>query len=319
MLTPPLVSVVVPAYNVGPYVRAAVDSALRQSFQDLEILVINDGSTDDTLERLSDLRDSRLRIVSRRHGGLSEARNTGVGLATGKYVAFLDGDDEWERDKLKYHIEVLDRCPEIDLTFCLSRVTDEGGADTGRISRRAAGDVSLRELLVENLVSNGSSAVVRREALRSAGGFDTSLRACEDHDMWIRIASLRQNNVWCVPLPLTRYRIRSGQMTKDLDLMKSQWERMMAKARSVAPVDVAATKAASRARFHRYLAYLAYEDRDFPRSLELLASALRQQALTVLRDRRTWILAGALLARRVLSDNAHRAVDQFARHLRARL
>ncbi len=315
----PLVSVVIPAYNVGPWVRNAVESALRQSCRNLEVLVVNDGSTDDTAERLSDLADPRLRIISRPRGGLSEARNTGIRLAAGKYVAFLDGDDEWMRDKLDYHVEVLDCRPEIDFTFSLSRAIDEQGDTLGRTSRRASGYVSLRRLLVDNLVSNGSSAVVRRDVLVRTGGFDATLRACEDYDMWIRIASLRPNNGWCIPRALTCYRIRHGQMTKDIARMQSEWERVRAKARSIAPADVAATEAASRARFHRYLAYLAYENRDFSTSRELLASALRLHAGALICDRRTWILGGALLARHVLSDTAHRTVDRFARQLRARL
>jgi cellulose synthase/poly-beta-1,6-N-acetylglucosamine synthase-like glycosyltransferase len=313
------VSVVIPAHNVGPWIRSAVDSALRQSFRNLEVLVIDDGSTDDTLERLIDLRDSRLRIVSRRQGGLSEARNTGVGLAAGRYVAFLDGDDEWVCDKLEYHVEVLEGRPEIDLTFSRSKAIDERGEVIGRISRRASGSVSLRQLLMENLVSNGSSAVVRREALIRTGGFDNTLQACEDYDMWIRLASQRQHNVWCIPHALTRYRIRPGQMTKDVARMQSQWARVRAKARSIVPGEVAATEAASCARFSRYLAYLAYENGDYSTARQLFASALRRRARTVAFDRRAWILGGALLARSILSNTAHRAVDRFARQLRARL
>ena len=123
----PSVSVIVPAYNVAPYIRQAVESALRQTLTSLEVILVDDGSTDGTIAQLSGLGDQRLRPIRREHAGVCASRNTGAALARGPYLGFLDGDDVWLPDKLRRHVAVLEAHPEIDLTSSLSRVIDEAG------------------------------------------------------------------------------------------------------------------------------------------------------------------------------------------------
>ena len=104
----PTVSVIVPAYNAARFIEGAIDSVLAQSYTDFELLIVNDGSTDDTLARCERYSDPRIRIVKQDNRGLAGARNSGVREACGEYLAFLDADDLWRNDKLERHVEHLE-------------------------------------------------------------------------------------------------------------------------------------------------------------------------------------------------------------------
>jgi glycosyltransferase involved in cell wall biosynthesis len=107
------VSVVMPAYNVAPFIATSVESVLQQSFTDLELIVVDDGSVDGTADRLSGFRDPRLRVIRQANSGSAAARNSGILLASGQYMGFLDADDLWAPTKLETHIGFLERHPDI--------------------------------------------------------------------------------------------------------------------------------------------------------------------------------------------------------------
>src|SRR5690348_3220516 len=124
-------SVLMPVYNGGPYVEAAVQSALDQSCEDFELIVVDDGSTDGCLEKLAGLADARIRVLSQAHQGAPAALNAGLRVASGEWIALLDADDLWMPGKLEAHWECISGHPELDLTFDWSRWIDEDGRDTG--------------------------------------------------------------------------------------------------------------------------------------------------------------------------------------------
>ena len=169
-----LVTVVLPAYNVGPYVAEAVQSVLEQTYEMLELIVVDDGSTDDTVEQLQAIHDDRLRVIRQSNAGSSAARNTGIVAGRGEWIAFIDGDDVWLPQKLERHVAYLRARPDADLTFAWSRVVDERGRDTGRTSVHAAGVVSFERLFAQNVIGNGSAVVLRRSALDAGGAFRRS-------------------------------------------------------------------------------------------------------------------------------------------------
>lgn len=310
-------SVVMPAFNVAPYVRESVESVLRQSFSSLELIVVDDGSTDGTLDQLWNIADPRLRIVQQSNGGSSAARNNGIQIASGKYIGFLDADDLWAPNKLETHIRFLDQHPEIDLTFSRSEIIDEFGQRTGRTSVPVSGEVSFKDLVIDNVVNNGSAVVMRRAALDQAGYFDMELKACVDLDLWLRVALLRPHNTYCFGQLLTKYRMRSGQITKDWRRMETEWAKMFAKMRIIAGAQAERVSAKARGKFSRYLAYIAYENGDYTNSSRLLLRSLRVSPLSVIIDRRTWVLASALGARAILPGRIHQSCDAFARKFRA--
>ena len=125
-MSPPTVSVVIPAYNAAWCVHKAIDSVLAQDFRDLEVVVVNDGSTDDTMAVLRRYGDS-IQVVSQSNGGMSSARNAGIRASRGEFLAFLDSDDWWLPGKLRGQVELLRNRPELGFCSCTARVEDMEG------------------------------------------------------------------------------------------------------------------------------------------------------------------------------------------------
>lgn len=186
----PLVSVITPAYNVAKYIGETVDSVLRQTCGDFEYLVIDDGSTDDTVAvvRAHAGQDPRVRLVAGEHQGVVRVRNTGLREARGKYIAFLDGDDRWRPRFLERHVALIESLPpEVGLVFCRSRTILENGTPIFFLWQRA-GRYDFDDFLVMgNPARTGSSLLIRRSCFGEVGGFDESVYV-EDLEMWLRIA-----------------------------------------------------------------------------------------------------------------------------------
>jgi glycosyltransferase involved in cell wall biosynthesis len=211
MSSPPLVSVVIPAFNAARYIRQAVDSVLNQSLQDLELIVVDDGSTDDTRDVLSRVSDPRLRVLGDTNHGPAYARNQGcrAALAT-RYVAFLDADDWWDVDKLLEQTRFLEANPELVAAGCFMRYVSSSGkvlGETGQVLKAA--DLS-RVAAGELFPFPMSSLVVRRAALARSGQFDESFRypGSEDLDFVSRLAQAGQ--MQCLPQVLGNYRVHPG-------------------------------------------------------------------------------------------------------------
>lgn len=311
-----VVTVVMPAYNVEHFVTTSVRSVLEQSYPALEFIVVDDGSTDSTAARLGEVADARLRVIHQANGGSSAARNAGIARGTGEFIAFIDGDDVWLPEKLGKHVAALREHPGVDLTFAWSRIVDERGNDTGRTSVPVSGTVSFERLMAMNVVGNGSAVVLRREALDRAGYFDEELFAAVEHDVWLRVALLRQGNVMAIPEVLSLYRMRAGQITKDWRRMETAWRQLVEKIRRLAPGRVATVEGEARARMYRYVAYIAYETGEFSQAARHLVKAVSGSPLVILRDRGTWVLTAGLAVRVLLRRGAHRWVDAFARRVR---
>jgi glycosyltransferase involved in cell wall biosynthesis len=188
----PSVSVVIPTYNRASVVTRAVRSVLAQTHRNFEILVVDDGSTDETAAVVSALRDDRIRYLpSSRQSGASAARNRGIDAARGDVVAFVDSDDEWLPEKLELQLARLrDTDPRTALVYCrLQRhddLTDRPIPDRSRQQPIHEGDVYWR-LLTGWHPATPSLVIIRRDALRDVGGFDTALYTGEDYDLWLRL------------------------------------------------------------------------------------------------------------------------------------
>jgi glycosyltransferase involved in cell wall biosynthesis len=183
----PLVTVITPAYNVGPYIGEAVDSVLAQRFRDFEYLVVDDGSTDETVAEVRRRTDSRLKLVIARHGGSASARNAGLDRAQGQFVAFLDADDRWHSDFLERQVAILQAAGgDIAAVFARSRVISQTGRLYGFRWQRA-GRYDFDDMLVDSCPPRtGSSLLVRKSAFDAAGHFNDE-RTVPDLDMWLRI------------------------------------------------------------------------------------------------------------------------------------
>ncbi|WP_296718870.1 glycosyltransferase [Erythrobacter sp.] len=208
--TLPLISVVIPAYNRAATIARAVNSALAQDYDRFEIIVVDDGSTDNTRAALEAITDSRLRLVAQPNAGVAAARNRGIAEARGEFVALLDSDDEWLPGKLAAQAECFMRgSPRLGLVYT---GFESLGADGVRHVHEARHRGWIyRDLLARNVVTgSGSTTMFRRAALDLVGGFDTALPANEDYDLVLRVARFFEAD--CVAAPAARYH-DSGDMT----------------------------------------------------------------------------------------------------------
>ena len=181
----PTVSVIIPTYNRWPLLGEAIESVLAQTFTDFELIVVDDGSTDATAAELGKY-SSRLRSISQSRSGVSAARNRGVSAARAPYIAFLDSDDLWLRNKLRDQMRLMAATPEVRISQ-----TDEIWIRNGRRvnpkakNTKLSGDIFLRSL--DLCLVSPSAVMIQKMLFEQLGGFDESLPVCEDYDLWLRI------------------------------------------------------------------------------------------------------------------------------------
>ncbi len=292
-----LLSIVIPVYNTEKFVGEAIQSALDQTLEDTEVIVVNDGSTDrsaEVIERFSD--HPALRVVSQANAGNTAARNTGLGLAEGKYIGFLDSDDKWHPDKGARHVALLERSPDLDLTYSWSRQIDELGRDTGGRSRPRPLRPRFDDLVVQNLTGSATSIVFRRTAAEQVGGMRDEADSCSDHEFVLRIAALRSGNCAAIPECLYDYRTRHGQITADWRRIQKDAAYVLEVARGLSPASVARVERRALGERLRYLAYLAFRGGERGESLGLVMKAWATDPLGLCPRRRAWTTSLMILS-----------------------
>ena len=307
----PLVSVVVPAFNVSAFIKQSVRSALNQTLSDLEVIVIDDGSNDSTGKVIEDISDNRLRMFRKPNGGCASARNVGFAVSRGKFIAFLDGDDYWFANKLERQLALFEKHPDADLIFSLSCLVDENDRKEGIQKPGVYRTYTFQDLLIENPVGNGSAAVFRRRALELAGPFDESLPACSDYDMWLRIVKIRPDNFICLPEVLIYYRRRSGQTTSNWRRMRKAYQQVLNKIRLEDQQTVDRVEHQLLCHRNRYLAFIAYEEGKLKRAYWLFRESMNASKRTFFLDSRSWLLGCALFSKAFLPGGVDTALLRF--------
>ena len=213
----PKVSVVIPTHNRAALLRRAVLSVLGQTVEDFEVVVADDASVDGTCEMVQSIGDRRIKHIRHSHNrGVSAARNSAIAVAAGEYIAFLDDDDEWLPDKLRYqidHIDTLGRnvgaisCGNYEVESSSNRVLAE-------IRPSLRGDI-FEKLLTQGFFSRTSTVLVRASCFRKVGVFDTAFRYGEDFDMWLRLA--REYAFDYVAKPLARVYLQPNGLTRNYE------------------------------------------------------------------------------------------------------
>jgi glycosyltransferase involved in cell wall biosynthesis len=236
-----LVSVVMPAYNAESTIRSSLRSVLNQTFVQLDIIVVDDGSTDSTAAIATAIgaADPRVRLIQQTNAGVAAARNKGVLQARGDLVAFIDADDLWHPAKIEKQVEMLRRLGDrVGVIYTWSWFIDAGDRLEARFfAPDEAGDV-YATLVLHNIVGNGSVPLVRKACLVECGGFDTGLRTaraqgCEDLRLWLRIAERYEFAV--VPEFLVGYRQDTANMSRNIDEMRRSYSFVIAEARRLHP------------------------------------------------------------------------------------
>ncbi|MDF0698538.1 glycosyltransferase family A protein [Rhizobium sp. MC63] len=220
-LTRPLVSVVIPAFNASRYIELTLRSVVCQTYQNLEIIVVNDGSTDDTAKMVEQAAraDSRIRLLSTSNRGVAAARNTGIRESAGRYVAFLDADDLWHQTKIEKQVNALSRLsPKWAAVYVLHYIIDHDDEIIRSCTPNAARGYLYARHLTFKYVGNGSSLLVRRDVALEVGGFDSSYAAqgiggCEDLDFELKLAARYLIEV--IPERLVGYRQYPGNMSSN--------------------------------------------------------------------------------------------------------
>ncbi len=230
----PVVSAVIPAFNAAWCVGKAIDSVLAQSFRDFELIVVNDGSTDDTADVLAGYGDS-IRVVDQANGGMSHARNSGIREARGEFIAFLDSDDWWLPEKLARQVTLMRARPELGFCSCSARVEDVEGRLLNLWECRSWQGSFLAHLFESGADVPGSCSAVlaRRHLVQNAGAFDESLQGVEDPDLWIRLAAISEYA--CLAEPMAVILRRPGSVSRNLEAMRGSAIRVMHKNRHLLP------------------------------------------------------------------------------------
>ena len=185
----PVVSIIIPCYNAEKTIKETIDSILLQTFTNFEIIVINDGSTDNTLPVIHQLKNDRIRVFSFENSGPQKSRNRGIEQAHGEYIALIDADDLWTPDKLASQLEALQNTPAAAVAYSWTDIIDETGQVIQSTARsQAQGDI-FAELLKHNFLANGSNPLIKAEAMRAVGGFDEAILAGQDWDMYLTLAA----------------------------------------------------------------------------------------------------------------------------------
>jgi len=219
MSTTTLVTVVIPTYNRERYLGEAVESVLAQSFQNIEVIVVDDGSTDNT-RSVAERYAARVHYVWQANAERGSARNHGLRLARGEFVAFLDSDDLWTSDKLERDLDQLRRRPEIGVVYSDVEIIDSSGRLVSRLRKARHDGVVTARLIRENFVTM-SAHLMRTWAACAAGGFreERNLAGSEDWEFWVRLSTRVQ--FAHIPLPTTRVRTHAENTMNDAQRMES--------------------------------------------------------------------------------------------------
>lgn len=254
----PKVSVIIPAYNAMTYLPVTLASVLRQTFTDLEVLIIDDGSSDNLEQWFTELIDPRVKLIRQENQGVAAARNTGIANAQGEYIAFLDADDLWEPTKLEKQVSCLENNPQVALVHTNMGLIDWQGKSLGRVIKSPAEGDALKKILQQNTVVT-SSVMIRKFCLEKVGVFDINLRSSEDWDLWVRIAASYPLAV--IKEPLGYYRLHNNNMTKNWRMLEQDLQ-IIEKIFQGVPDELLHLKNRSYSNANIYLAWKALQNGD---------------------------------------------------------
>lgn len=226
-------SVVIPTYNRAEFLRSAITSVLNQTFQDFEIIVVDDASRDNTPEVVRSFNDRRIKYIRHEvNKGDAATRNAGVRVCNGKYIAFLDDDDEWLPEKLEKQIDLLENsAPEVGGVDIGALLMDRTSGEILRIRIPKKRENLFEEMFITNCLAT-SCILLRKECFEKVGLFDESIPFCSDYDMWIRIS--KEFHFECIKEPLVKYYIHgNGSLTTNHGLVIRGMEAMLKKYRQL--------------------------------------------------------------------------------------
>lgn len=268
------VSVIITTFNSMRFFPETLESVLQQTFADIEVIVVDDGSSDGISDWIRSVEDSRIVFHTQSNQGVSSARNAGISLARGEYIAFLDGDDVWAPTKLERQVTVLDLDDEVGLVHTWLALMDEGSRLTGRVMKPHSEGEIWKEIVESNMIAC-SSVIVRRSCLDVVGTFDSTLIVAEDWDLWIRVAAAYRISV--IKAPLVQYRIHPSSKSKRYPEMVEDFRKIIERAFQAVPYEYLPIRSRSYGRVNLCIAWkcIQAKEPDFAK-----ANFFCQQALS---------------------------------------
>lgn len=308
----PTISVIVPAYNAEKTILETIQSLQKQTFSDFEIIVINDGSTDGTVELLNTIEEPQLKVFSYQNGGLPVARNRGISHATGEFITFIDADDLWTPDKLELQLAALQENPEAGVAYSWTSFINEKSEFLYAWEPLYYQGNVYPVLLLKNFISSGSNILVRRKFIELAGEFDPILKSAEDWDYYVRLAALCPFVL--VPKYQILYRRSSQSMTSKVDVMEKYILIVIERAFQAAPPELQYLKNQSLANTYHFLAQLCIahvlDDKGVKQASQKLQKAIQLHPNILLR-RQTQRLALKIGLMRLLPYKVSSSFTEF--------
>jgi glycosyltransferase involved in cell wall biosynthesis len=317
----PTVSVVIPTYNALKFLPETIASVMAQTFQDFELLLIDDGSSDGTADWVAQYNQNvedeskghKIRFFQQHRGGVSKARNLGIENAQGEFVAFLDADDLWVSTKLAQQVNYLNQHPRVGLVHGAIALMDEAGTLTGRVLSSKPIASSLPRLLTQNAVAC-QTVLVRRSCFEQAGRFDSQADTVEDWDLWMRVA--RFYPIVGLPEVLAHYRQVESSLSRSHERMVPTYHYVIEKNYEFCQdeltrlgVNDRRLKATSYASAYQCLAWKAIQCKfpDIKQANSYLSRALHYRPDLVLTGE-YWRLLAAILLKTVLPGSRYQAL-----------
>lgn len=297
----PLVSVVMPVYNVEQYIEQAIWSVIDQTYGNFELIIVDDQSPDNSIELIQKkFNDVRIRIIRQKNRGLAGARNTGIRNAKGEYIALLDSDDFWQADKLEKQIRLMQANPQCGVTFSASLFVDEAGESLQRIQApKKKADYQAKDIFCRNPIGNGSAPIIRKTIFdqiaftnenKTEDGvpylqyFDETLRQSEDVECWTRIALQTGTQFEYIDEPLTNYRLNNSGLSANVDAQFATWLRLLENTKAYAPEFVKQYGPIAKAFQYRYLARRSVFQAQGLNALKFMCLAFKSAPLSLFRE-----------------------------------
>jgi glycosyltransferase involved in cell wall biosynthesis len=275
----PLVSIVMPVYNAERTLESAIQSVLSQTYVNLELIIVNDGSTDNSLKIIESQKDSRIQLFSKKNGGPASAQNLGFSKVSGEFVALHDSDDLWVSEKIASHINHLRRSPDIDVSYAYSQMIDRDGNLLFNIQKPPLKAIEPLDILLNYPIGNGSNAVFRSKLLHlcAEGGHPIvyeSLKTNHDIEMWFRFAYLLGAKFEGIPKILNYYRVHSDGYSSQMEAKEKSYEETLTFISNYAPDYVVRYGSQARTAHYRYLARKAIFNDSFSLALKFLVKSM---------------------------------------------
>ena len=319
----PVVSVIIPMYNVGKYIEQSINSVLKQTYHHFELILVDDGCLDDTLTKVNMFTDPRIRIINQKNRGLSGARNTGIDIARGLYVALLDADDYWAKDKLAKHIQHLSVNPKVGVSYCPSLFINEEGGLLGVGQFPKLNNITTQHIFCRNPVGNGSSAVIRRSLLDQIGYFgvkkdkyrkmyfNETLRQSEDIELWTRIALPTSWQFAGIEKPLTYYRVNNTGLSADVDKQFASWQHAVMLNKDSNPQFFKKFYSLAKAYQLRYLARRAIQSESKLNAFKLIHRAIYCNYRIIFQEPSRTIITLACAWLKFLPREIYNSIEKF--------